>query len=354
MSGKKGINNIPGMRHRRKGGQKPSETDGLDRSTPDTLASLTDAWLLNLEARNYSPRTLTMHKWALKTFLTWAQERDLTKPETITRPHLESFQRWLHRYRQKNGRPLAINTQRQRLAALQRLFAHLTKQNHIPANPAADLDLPRKPAHRLPKGLSRQELLAVLNIPDVTDPLGIRDRAILETLYATAARRSELVNLDLQDLDSGGGTIHIRQGKGGKSRLVPVAHNALHWIQKYLDETRPRLVLDNTEQALFLSGYGQRLSGDYLGNWVAKTIKAADINKTGSCHLFRHSCATHMLENGADIRLIQQLLGHANLDTTSIYTEVAITHLKEVYARTHPSESGGKSGGKRGEPSKNK
>ena len=340
MAGKKGINNTPGMRHRRKGGQKPPTDDGLDRTSSGTLASLTDHWLSHLEARNYSPRTLDMHKWALKTFLQWTQERELTTPVKITRPHLESFQRWLHRYRQKNGNPLAINTQRQRLSAIQRLFAHLTKKNHIPANPAADLELPRKPYHRLPKGLTRQELAIVLNVPNITDPLGIRDRAILETLYATAARRSELVNLDLQDLDSSARTIHIRQGKGGKSRLVPVAKNALHWLQRYLEKTRPLLTISTTEQALFLSGYGSRLSATYLGNWVTKTITAADINKQGSCHLFRHSCATHMLENGADIRLIQQLLGHANLDTTSIYTEVAITHLKEVYGRTHPSESG--------------
>lgn len=337
MAGKKGINNVAGMRNRRKGGKEAGDSDGLDRSAPDTLASLADEWLARLGERNYSPRTLEMHRWALKNFLQWAQERSLVKPAAITRPHLEAFQRWLYRYRQANGKPLGVTTQRQRLGALKRLFAHLTRQGHIPANPAADLDLPRKPHQQLPKGLSRQELAAVFNIPDVRDPLGIRDRAILETLYATAARRSELVNLDLADLDQEGGTMHIRQGKGGKSRLVPVARLALQWLGRYLDETRPRLVLDNSEQALFLSGYGERLSATYLGNWVARTVQQAEIGKTGSCHLLRHSCATHMLENGADIRLIQQLLGHARLDTTSIYTEVAITHLKEVYRRTHPA-----------------
>ena len=343
MAGKKGINNVAGMRHRRKGGLQSPQDDGLDRSTPNTLASLSDAWLTRLGERNYSLRTLDMHKWALNTFLRWAGERDLTQPETITRPQLESFQRWLHRYRQKNGKPLGITTQRQRLGAVQRFFAWLTRQNHILANPAADLDLPRKVHRQLPKGLSRQELAAVFNVPDVTDALGIRDRAILETLYATAARRSELAKLDLADFDAEGATMHIRQGKGGKSRLVPVARNALHWLGRYLDETRPRLLIDATEQALFLSGYGERLSATYLGNWVTKTVKAADIGKQGSCHLFRHSCATHMLENGADIRLIQQLLGHARLDTTSIYTEVAITHLKEVYNRTHPAAEGNQS-----------
>lgn len=325
------------MRGRRKGGLEDPETDGLDRSSPGTLACLTDDWLSHMEQRNYAARTLEKYRWSMRVFTTWAEERDLTKPESITRPHLESYQRWLYRYRKKNGQPLGVTTQRARLGAVQTFFAHLCKNNHLPANPAADLDLPRKSHRQLPKGLSREELTILLHAPDIRDPLGIRDRAILETLYATAARRSELVNLDLRDLDLQGGTVHIREGKGGKSRLVPVGGSALHWLERYLDETRPRLVLDTAEQALFLSGYGERISPGYLGNWVSRTIKAAGIGRRGGCHLLRHSCATHMLENGADIRLIQQLLGHASLDTTSIYTEVAIRHLKEVYNRTHPA-----------------
>jgi integrase/recombinase XerD len=227
---------------------------------------------------------------------------------------------------------------------VQRFFAHLCKNNHLAANPAADLDLPRKPHRHLPKGLSREDLATVLEIPDTRDPLGIRDRAILETLYATGARRSEIANLDLSDLDRSGATLHIRHGKGDKSRLVPIGAQALQWLEKYLETTRPRLQLDTSEQALFLSGYGTRLSPAYLGNWVARTIKSAGIARQGSCHLFRHSCATHMLENGCDSRLIQQLLGHTRADTTAIYTQVAITALREAYHRTHPSAGAGETG----------
>jgi len=337
---KKGYNhNVPGMRHRRKGGQEPGD-DGLDRSTPQTLPSLADAWQDRLEERNYSPRTVQMHKWALQSFLKWAQERDLTAPPEITRTHLESYQRWLFRYRQANGKPLAAGTQRQRLGALRRFFAHLTRSGHIPANPAADLELPRLSHPKLPKGLPRDELLALLALPEVSDPLGIRDRAILELFYATGIRRAELARLDLPDLDPNAATLHIRQGKGGKSRLVPVGKTALHWLDKYLTETRPRLVLDPAEQALFLSGYGERISTGHLGNWMKKTLKAAGINRPGCCHLLRHTCATHMLEGGADTRFIQQLLGHASLETTAIYTQVAITALQEAYNRTHPSAQG--------------
>lgn len=318
-------------------GGKQALPDGFDRSSRDTLASLVDRYKKHLDVMGYSPRTIAMHHWTLRSFLQWSEQRSITDSASITKLQLESYQRYLYRYRQKNGNPLAIGTQRSRLGALQRLFAWLTKQNHIPANPASELELPRKQHRRLPKGLSKEELNDLLNIPDVRDSLGIRDRAMLETLYATAIRRSELINLDLSDLDLSQQTLHIRRGKGGKSRLVPVGKQALHWLDKYQLETRTRLMHSATEQALFISGYGDRLTSGYLGNLVKKAMIAAGIKKTGSCHLLRHTCATHMLEGGADIRYIQQLLGHSSLETTSIYTEVAIRQLLIVYNQTHPS-----------------
>jgi len=339
MSGKKGIGNVAGMRSRRKGGRPEAKPDGFDRSNAQTLASQIDAWFSYLDQRNYSAKTLEMHKWSLRTFLGWAQERDLHYPEEITRPILESYQGYLYRYRKANDQSMAVATQRGRLGAVQRFFAWLCRTHQLLANPASDLELPRKPSRGLPKGLSLEHVRAVLNVPDVTDPLGIRDRAILETFYSTGMRRSELVQLDIGDLDATGQTIHIRKGKGGKGRMVPVGTASLHWIEAYLESTRPKLMVDSGEQAFFLSGYGERMSATYVGNWVTKTVKVAEIGKSGSCHLFRHSCATHMLENGADIRLIQQLLGHARLDTTQIYTEVAIKALREVHARTHPSSN---------------
>jgi len=137
-------------------------------------------------------------------------------------------------------------------------------------------------------------------------------------------------------------SVYIRKGKGGKGRLLPVGSCALHWLETYLESSRPVLAINMHEQALFLSGYGERFSPGYIGNWVSRTMKAAGVTKKGACHLLRHSCATHMLENGADIRIIQQMLGHARLDTTQIYTEVSITTLRDVYNRTHPNAQKGK------------
>jgi integrase/recombinase XerD len=322
------------MRGRRKGGQR-AEAPPPTRD-PLSLASLIDQWLQTLETKGYAEQTLSTNTWALKTFLGWAAERDLIQPDQIKKPMLESYQRWLYRYRKANGQPLGITTQRARLGALQRFFAWLCRQNLLHANPAADLELPRKRPRNLPKALTPDEINRILNLPDIADPLGIRDRAILELFYATGMRRSELVRLDHEDLDPALGVLRVR-GKGSKQRMVPLGPRALHWLTRYLTEVRPVLATDLNEHALFLSGYGERFSPSYLGNWVRKQMTKAEIGRTGSCHLLRHSCATHMLEGGADIKIIQQLLGHARLDTTQIYTEVGIQTLREVHSRTHPS-----------------
>jgi integrase/recombinase XerD len=339
----KGYEKAPHMRRwaDKKGGYAATP-DGFDRSRSNMLASLIDEWFRRLEERNYSPRTVEAHKWALRMFVRWAEERDLKRPEQIGKPILESYQRWLFRYRQENGKPaaagkpLGVTTQRMRLGAVQRFFAWLCKDHRLSANPAADLELPRKPAKTLPRSLSLDEVRSVLNVPNVTDPLGLRDRAILETFYATGIRRSELVRLDLDDLDRERGLLTVRKGKGQKDRVVPVGEHALYWLGRYLEQSRSRLEVRAQERALFLSGYGERFSHQYIGNWVRRTIDAAGIGRKGSCHLLRHSRATHMLENGADIRFIQQLLGHARLDTTQIYTDVSIIQLREVHRRTHP------------------
>ena len=319
----------------KKGGYTATPDD-FDRSDAFTLASLIDEWFRWLEERNYSTKTVDARKWALRMFLRWAEERDIRRPENVTKPILESYQRWLYRYRKPDGKPLGVTTQRGRLGAVQGFFTWLCKNNRLAANPAADLELPRKPNKVLPKSLSIEEVNAILNIPDVTDILGVRDRAMLELFYSTGIRRSEIVRIDHEDLDHDRGILVVR-GKGGKDRVVPVGQRALTWIDKYLEIARPLLLVNIDEHALFLSGYGERFSAGYIGNWVRRTIDKAGIGRSGSCHLLRHSCATHMLENGADIRLIQQLLGHARLDTTQIYTDVSIVQLKEVHARTHPA-----------------
>ena len=341
MAGKKGYKATRRMRERdaaKKGGNEAGDWPDAGNSDPGSLAAEALRYLEWLAVRNYTPDTIEGRRDALKFFLLWAHERELHNPDTITKPILESYQRHLWRYRKANGKPLGTSTQRGRLGTLKDYFAWLTRQNTLLANPASEIELPR-PEKRLPvEALSIEQINAVLNVPDVSDPLGIRDRAMLETFYSTAMRRSELARLAFTDLNRDRQTIRVH-GKGRKERVVPIGERALAWLIRYLDEVRPRLVLDNAEHALFLTSYGEAFNPDVLSRMVTQFIKKADIDRTGSCHLIRHTCATQMHDNGADIRFIQQLFFFNDTATTEIYTEVSINQLREVHARTHPAES---------------
>jgi integrase/recombinase XerD len=184
--------------------------------------------------------------------------------------------------------------------------------------------------------LTVDEVERILAVPDISSLLGLRDRAMLETFYATAIRRSELCRLKVRNLDLKRGVLAVRQGKGRKDRFVPVGERATAWIEKYLRESRPELQGFDDDGTLFLSADGTSIVPDHLGEIVRNAITLAEVDKEGACHLFRHTAATLMLEGGADIRFIQQMLGHAKLETTQIYTQVSLDKLKAVHRATHP------------------
>jgi integrase/recombinase XerD len=190
----------------------------------------------------------------------------------------------------------------------------------------------------LPKNIpTPQEIEKVMMQPDINDPVGLRDRAILELLYSSGPRRLEIINLKLYDLQPDRGLIVIREGKGKKDRYTPVSERAFAWIDKYVREARPQLAIEPDDMTVFLTAQGEPFSRDHLTWTVRVHFVAAQIGKVGACHLMRHAMATHMLEGGADIRYIQQMLGHEDIKTTQIYTHVAIRALQQVYAATHPA-----------------
>jgi len=213
----------------------------------------------------------------------------------------------------------------------------MIKQNVILNNPASELDLPRHEKRLPAEALTLDEIKALLAVPNTRDLLGIRDRAILELFYSCGIRRTELCQLQLSNFNSERRTLYIRQGKGKKDRVVPVGQQATVWLEKYLAQSRPRLNLHHSEQAFFLTAYGEKFNPDVVTRMISEMMTRANLSGKGSCHLLRHTCATHMLEGGADIRYIQQLLGHESLETTAIYTEVSILRLQEVHTRCHPS-----------------
>jgi integrase/recombinase XerD len=308
----------------------------------DDLEAHAAAWLDALRARNYAAGSLAACELALRFFRAWAHERGLVRVDEITRPILESYQRALARTRRRAragkdaAEPLAWSTQAVRLGALREWFRWLTRQNVLLHNPASELELPRAERRLPPAALTPEELARLFAVPDPADPLGLRDRTMLEVLYATGLRRSELCAVAGPDVNLERGTLTVRQGKGKKDRVVPLGARAVFWLRRYLGEARPRLVVNPREPALFLSGYGEAFNPDVFGRMVAAWVARAGLKGRGSCHLLRHTCATHMHEGGADIRHIQQLLGHASLETTAIYTDVTIRQLLEAHARCHP------------------
>ena len=290
-------------------------------------------WLL---VSNYSEDTADHAHYSIGDFVRWAEQRGMQHPMEVTRPILESYQRYLYYYRQKNGQPLTFRTQHSRLTPICRWFRWLVRNNHILYNPASDLDMPGM-EKRIPRTIfSAEEAERVLQVPDIRTPLGLRDRAMLETFYSTGIRRKELMQLKLYDVDRERATLTIRHGKGKKDRMLPIGERALAWIEKYLREARPLLAIEPDDATLYLTQYGEPFNPDALSNLARDYIAQANLGKSGSCHTFRHTMATLMLEGGADLRYIQQMLGHAELSSTEIYTHVAIRKLQKIHAATHP------------------
>jgi integrase/recombinase XerD len=290
-----------------------------------------------LRVRGYSEFTVKNRLVHIGFFIEWAYEHGLREPIEVTRPVLERYQRYLFFYRKKNGEPLTFRSQHARLVPLRVWFRWMTRQNHILHNPASEIDLP-KLGRTLPRNiLSVQEIEQVIAQPDIEEPIGLRDRAILEVLYATGLRRREMIHLKLFDLSLDRGLVLVRQGKGKKDRYVPIGERAAAWLQKYIAEARPQLAIEPDDFTVFLTTDGEPFSRDYLTWAVRNRIAAAKLGKAGACHLLRHCMATHMHENGADIRFIQQILGHEDIKTTQIYTQVALRALQQVYVATHPA-----------------
>jgi integrase/recombinase XerD len=321
------------MPQNRRRGLKPFAGDPND---PEGLGVWVRRHLEHQRARGYSEKTLRTTEQRMSGFIEWAVARGIERPSEVTRPMLEAYQRALFYYRKTNGQPLAWGTQRYELTLLRNLFRWLARQNAIPSNPASDLELPRT-EQRLPKHvLNEREMEKVLAVADLSDALGLRDRALMEVLYSTGMRRHEVGGLRLNDIDAHRGVVTIRLGKGRKDRTVPIGERALFWVQRYVDEVRSTLVVVPDTGVVFLTENGDPISLSRLTDMLRDYIVAADIGKTGAAHLFRHSMATMLLEAGADIRVIQEILGHALLTTTQIYTRVAVNRLKVVHDACHP------------------
>lgn len=282
-----------------------------------------------------SDQTVSIRRFALNQFIRWAHLQGISMPLEITRDVLEAYQAHLSGALKADGHHLAASSRVARLNPLRAFCKWLVRERMVPFNPAAELIVPRISRHLPRKVLSVREVRRILRSPPLDSPSGIRDRAVLELLYTTGMRRMELVELELDDVDLEERTAMIRGGKGDRDRIVPIGRQAAVWVGRYLAGARAEFD-SRGSRTLFLTDYGEPFRKNRLGDMVRRHVVGSGVRGGGACHLFRHACATHMLECGADIRYIQAILGHADLATTQVYTHVSVARLKEVHARTSP------------------
>jgi integrase/recombinase XerD len=299
---------------------------------------LLQAYLDHLRVAGYSASPARHARTVLPRLFDHLRNEGLCDLRAAREADLVSFLVRMRSWRSRGGGRVTPWTVVGYFTCVRAFFAFLEKKGLILANPARELLL-RKP-ERLPRALGEDEARRLMGAPPYWGAVGPRDRAILEVLYGTGIRVGECVQLDLSDIDLREGRLLVRNGKGRKDRVVPLVGQALLALDRYLREVRHALVRDPREQAVFLSAIGTRLSSVMLQRQVRQYAKGLGLRATP--HMLRHSCATHLLRHGADVREIQQLLGHCALETTALYTKVDVTNLREVLARAHPRERSGR------------
>jgi integrase/recombinase XerD len=294
-------------------------------SDTDLLDEFSDAlWLEDGLSRN----TLESYRRDLKKFTEWLQKQRGCGIQDATHADIQGFLAYLYKQKAK-----ATSTSRA-ISSLKRLFRYLLRQNKIATDPTLQIATPKLP-RSLPKSLTEEDVELLLNAPDVDTPLGMRDRTMLEVLYASGLRVSELVGLSVAQVSLDMGVTRV-MGKGSKERLVPLGEEALDWVRKYLAEARPALLLGKVTDALFVTQRGKAMTRQMFWYLIKKHAKHGGLHKPLSPHTLRHAFATHLLNHGADLRVVQMLLGHSDISTTQIYTHVARERLKALHAMHHP------------------
>ncbi|BDR60458.1 site-specific tyrosine recombinase XerD [Lactobacillus xylocopicola] len=279
--------------------------------------------------RGLSNNTIAAYRQDLNTFLAFLKRERLTTWPTKA-VDIDAFLAGL------SDQNKATSSISRMISSLRKFYQWLVRQNMQKLNPMLEIDSPKKD-HRLPVALSEEEVTRLLDQPEISQKLGLRDRALLETLYATGIRVSELINLEFNDLHEDLRLVKVF-GKGSKERLIPISDVALSWIKQYQVLVRDPLLLKvgQNNDHIFLNNRGGSLTRQAVWQIIKRYCVQAGINKNVTPHTLRHTFATHLLENGADLRVVQEILGHSDISTTQIYTNLSQKHILEVYAKTHP------------------
>ncbi len=292
-----------------------------------------------LRLRGFSERTREGYGLELRLFLGFLEDREIHQVTEIRRDDIDAYRVRLHHWRKPDGAPLSLSAQAAKLGAVLSFLRYLHEAKLVLVNPGHGVRLPKVPDKLPPPLPDEDQVVKLLETPDVSTPLGLRDRAIMELLYSSAIRNTELRLLEVSALDLVRLEVRIENGKGRKGRVVPLGEPAAYWIEVYLRDGRPWLVRDPDTKPVFLNSLGRGFSTELLAELVREHAQKAGLPGRITPHVLRHYCATHMLARRAGLRHLQQLLGHAPADTTKRYTRVEISDLREVHLRCHPREA---------------
>ena len=303
-----------------------------------TFEELAHRYITYMEVRSLAERTAITHGSALRILFRFFAETKVPDAAAVTTATLRGFQRWHFYEPTQKGAARSAAYQNRVLTIVRGFFRYLYAEGLIAHNPATALEYAREP-QRLPRNiLTPQEARRIIEAPDTGTVLGYRDRTILETLYATGIRKKELMHLALGDVNLDEELLRINRGKGAKDRVVPLTRMACSFLETYIKAVRPQLLGKNRTQRVFISLRGLPMGRNTVGDVVEKYAARAKVKKRVSCHLWRHTCATHLLQNQANLRHVQEILGHRSLATTERYLHLTITDLKEAHRRFHPRE----------------
>jgi integrase/recombinase XerD len=303
-------------------------TKRLSKALSEPSQSLLDEfidriWLEEGLARN----TLDSYRQDLSQFALWLETHVKKHLLEVTQADIQQYLA----FRFPTSKPRSVS---RLIASLRRLYRFALRENKTSADPTLQIDSPKLP-RSLPKSLSEEEVESLLQAPNLNEPIGLRDRAMLEVLYASGLRVSELVGLKVTEVSLSDGVVRAT-GKGSKTRLVPLGEEAVEWVERYLNEGRTEILKKSLSDSLFVTQRGESMTRQAFWYLIKRYARLAGIHKPMSPHVLRHAFATHLLNHGADLRVVQMLLGHADISTTQIYTHVARERLKKLHAEHHP------------------
>jgi integrase/recombinase XerD len=303
---------------------------------------LLDRHQQHLELLNFSPQTVKTNMGSLRQFKRYLAEAHVTDLQAVSAATVNDFFAWLLVQPSHRGTTRTVGTQNRVLSAVKGFLAFLTEENYLGRNPIKDMRYAREPDYLPRNVLTPQEARKIIELPDLQTVIGYRDRAILEVLYATGIRKAELMNLNVEDVNLEEGLLRVNGGKGNRDRIVPLTKLACSFLENFIKAIRPEFLGQAQTNRLFLSARHRPMGKNTPAHLVEKYAKLAKVKKHVTCHLWRHTCATHLVQNKANLRHVQEMLGHRLLTTTERYLHLTIADLKEAHHKYHPREADAK------------